>query len=281
MRNVVAVANQKGGVGKTTISLACVSDVARRGLRALLVDNDPQANATDTIAGPNFDPDEVPTLYDVFAAGDTGAAAGAIIPSIWPGVDLLPGDLQCARYDEYSGMAAEQRLKTALVGVADDYDLVVIDCPRALGALTSAALTVATQLLVVAEPTKDALKGVSMVLDTAESVRQHYNPDLIIAGVIINRLGRTKARSIRADQLRQSLADQVWEPPLPEWSVISRINETAQQLPPSGSANATSAGTGAAVEEVRFDRGVIAAGIVAGYVDRLLGTGHVDNSRAA
>lgn len=266
MHNIVAVANQKGGVGKTTVSLACVSEAARRGLRALLVDNDPQANATDTIAGADFDPDDVPTLYDVFAAGESGAAAGAIIPSVWAGVDLLPGDLQCARYDEYSGMAAEQRLKTALAGVTDDYDLVVIDCPRALGALTSAALTVATQLLIVAEPTKDSLKGVVMVLDTAETVREHYNPQLAVAGIIINRMGRTKARSMRADQLRESLAGQVWEPALPEWSVVARISETAQQLPITGGP---------------MDRGVVAAGIIAGYVDRLLHTGPVDDSRAA
>ena len=254
MVHVVAVANQKGGVGKTTLTLAFASEVARRGKRVLVVDADPQANATDTIAGESFDPDEQPTLYDVLASGDRGAAGGAVFRSIWNGVDLVPGDIQCARYDEY-GMAAEQRLKIALDGVTTGYDMVLIDCPRALGAITAAALTVATSLLVVAEPTKDSLKGVVMVLDTAESIRTHYNPELVIAGVVVNRLGRTKARSLRADQLKESLSDQVWEPALPEWSVIARISETGQQLPITGGV---------------ADRGVLAGQIVAGYIDRLL-----------
>jgi chromosome partitioning protein len=251
---IVAIANQKGGVGKTTLTLALASEAARRGGRSLVIDADPQANATDTIVGEDFDPDEEPTLYDVFAAGDDGGAVGAIRKTIWPGVDLLPGDIQCARYDEFSGIGAEQRLRIALNGV-EGYDLILIDCPRALGAITSAALTAAGKVLVVAEPTKDSLKGVGMLLETTEAVRKHYNPSLLLAGVVLNRLGRTKARSVRADQLREALADQVWEPALPEWSAIARITEAGDRLPVTGADS---------------DRAAQAGRIISIYTDRLL-----------
>ncbi len=252
--NIVAIANQKGGVGKTTLTLAIASEVARRGGRALIVDADPQANATDTIAGDDFDADDAPTLYDVFVSGEDGAAAGAIRSTTWPGVDLVPGDIQVARYDEHSGIGSEQRLRTALTGI-DGYDITLIDCPRALGALTSAALTAAHQVLVVAEPTKDSLKGVGMLMETTAAVRRHYNSNLIVAGVVLNRFGRTKARSIRADQLRDALEGQVWEPPLPEWSAIARISEAGDRLPVVGPDT---------------DRSAQAGRIISGYTDRLL-----------
>ena len=259
---IVAVANQKGGVGKTTLTLAIASEVARRGKRALVVDADPQANATDTIAGDDFDADDAPTLYDALVAGDDGAAAGAIRESSWPGVDLVPGDIQVARYDEYTGIGSEQRLRTALAGI-EGYDIILIDCPRALGALTSAALTAANQVLVVAEPTKDSLKGVAMVMESTETVRKHYNHDLTVAGVVLNRFGRTKARSVRADQLREALGEQVWEPPLPEWSAIARINEAGDRLPIIGPDT---------------DRAAQAGRIISTYADRLLGGPSGDES---
>jgi len=258
--SIVAVANQKGGVGKTTLTLAIASEVGRRGGRSLIVDADPQANATDTIAGEDFDPDDAPTLYDVLVSGEEGAADSAIRSTIWPGVDLVAGDIQVARYDEFSGIGAEQRLRIALAGVTG-YDLVLIDCPRALGAITSAALTAAGQVLVIAEPTKDSLKGVGMLMETTEAIRKHYNPALTVAGVVLNRFGRTRARSVRADQLREALAGQVWEPPLPEWSAIARISEAGDRLPVVGPDT---------------DRAAQAGRIISGYTDRLLGTGTVE-----
>ena len=260
--NTTAVANQKGGVGKTTLTLAIASDVARRGGRALIVDADPQANATDTIAGDDFDADDAPTLYDAFVSGDDGAAAGAIRSTTWPGVDLVPGDIQVARYDEHSGIGSEQRIRTALADVSG-YDLILIDCPRALGPLTTAALTASTQVLVVAEPTKDSLKGVGMLMETTAAVRKHYNPTLVVAGVVLNRFGRTKARSIRAEQLRAALGGQVWEPPLPEWSAVARISEAGDRLPIVGT---------------ETDRAAQAGRIISGYTDRLLNPARTEMS---
>jgi chromosome partitioning protein len=224
----VAIANQKGGVGKTTLTLALAAAAAQRSLSVLVVDADPQANATDTLV-PDFDPETAPTLYDALDGGGRGAAEGAVVGTQWERVSLVPGDLQSAKYDEW-GIAAEQRLRIALEGVDGSYDFVFVDCPRALGALTAAAMVYAGNVLVVAEPTKDSLRGVSLVLDTADAVTQAYRPDLRTVGVSVNRVGRTKARSVRAEQLRESLGDLVWEPGLPEWSAIARVTETGEQL---------------------------------------------------
>jgi len=94
-----------------------------------------------------------------------------------------------------------------------------------------------------------------MLLETTEAVRKHYNPSLLLAGVVLNRLGRTKARSVRADQLREALADQVWEPALPEWSAIARITEAGDRLPVTGADS---------------DRAAQAGRIISIYTDRLL-----------
>ena len=265
--NTLSIACQKGGVGKTTITLALAADLARRGRQVLVIDSDPQANATDTLAPPSFDEERDTTLYDVYESGEEGAIAGAILAETrWPGVHLVPGDKLCAKFDE-SGLAAEQRLRRALTGLAG-YDAVLIDCPRALGALTAAALTASSHVLIVAEPTKDALKGVSMLLETIDTVWKYYNHDLEIAGVVINRAGRLSTGSVRIEQLKASLGEQVvLDPPLPQWAAVARITETAEQLPYLPREQNVD-GEGRVV-----DRAAEAGRIVASYADRIFDLG--------
>jgi len=267
---MIAVACQKGGVGKTTLSLALAAEVASRGRRALVVDSDPQANATDTLALEDFDPEGRDlTLYDVYQSGEQGAAADAIRKTRWEGVDLIPGDKLCARFDEGS-LGAEQRMRHAMKGVSG-YDAILIDCPRAIGSLTAAALTAADSVLIVAEPTKDAIKGVSMLFETIDTIWRYYNQDLEIAGVIINRVGRSATGSVRLDQLRASVEGAVLEPPLPQWAAVARITETGERLPStSGSPNIDADGR-------IVDRAAEAGRIISGYVDRILPAIRKDN----
>lgn len=238
---IISIANQKGGVGKTTVTLALAAEAARRGHRVLVVDADPQANATDTIALQTFDPDSMPTLYDALDALSPGSALNAVHGTVWERVWIVPGDIQCARQDEF-GIAAEQRLRIALEGCRDDYSVVLIDCPRALGALTTAALTASDKVAIVAEPTKDSLKGVGLVLATIKVVKDNYNADLVTAGVLLNRVGRTANRKMRGDQLRDTLAGAVHDDELREWASVARITEMAEILPLVGDSREATAG---------------------------------------
>lgn len=229
MAVIYAISNQKGGVGKTTLTLCLAAELANRGKKVLVVNTDPQANATDALAPTDFDADDEPTLFDVYSSGERGAAEKAAIETTWPGVSLLPGDIQLARMDSNRERGAEQKLKAALTGV-NDWDSVLIDCPRALGPLTDAALVAATHLVVVAEPTKDSLKGIGLVKETAETVKELYNPSLVQAGVILNRVGRTAVKAARAQELLDALGDEVWTPYIPEWAVMAKPAEFGIQL---------------------------------------------------
>ncbi len=250
---IFAVANQKGGVGKTTLVLLLAGSLGAAGRQVLVVDADPQGNATDTLA-PDFDAEAQPSVYDAMEAGGEGAAAGAIIPTLWPGVDLLPGDIQLARTNSVRARGVEQQLRKALAGVTGPYAVVLIDCPPSLGPVADAAMVAADALLVVTEPTKDALNGVRLLLDSAEAIREDYRDDLALCGVVINRLGRNSSRALRAEQVRESFGAQVFEPPLPEWVAISRVAETGVHLGGQRGERATQAGQ-----------------IVDGYCARLLG----------
>lgn len=253
MALIYSIANQKGGVGKTTVTLLLGDALAVRGKRVLLVDVDPQANLTDTLAPPEWDASVSPTLADVFADGTAGAAAGAIVKSRWGGIDLLPGDLQIARFDASRDLGSEHRLKVALAGCVDNYDYVLIDCPRALGPLTDAALVASHGLIGVAEPTRDAAKGLRLLMDTVDVISRFYNPGLSLTGVVLNRQGRTQTKVARAAEVHEALGATVWGAPLPEWAVVAKVVEYGVPL----------------TELPKERRGPAAVMIVAGWADQL------------
>ena len=178
---VIAVANQKGGVGKTTTAINLGAELAAQDVRTLLVDLDPQANAT---AGLGLSGHGGSTIYDVIL--DETPLTEVIIPTAQPGFDLAPSgpDLAGAEVELVPAMAREQRLLRALEG-ALDYEVVIVDCPPSLGLLTVNALTAAQEVLVPVQCEYLALEGLGQLTRTLEAVRRNLNPDLHLGGLLL------------------------------------------------------------------------------------------------
>ena len=195
---IVAIANQKGGVGKTTTAINLAAAMALRGKRTLLIDLDPQANSTMTF----LDMTTVTrSVYD--AVAEPGLTfRDIILPSSLENLSVAPSRIALAKLEAklVGELDAHFRLKDKLEPVLADFDHVVIDCPPALGLLTVNALVAATHLLIPIQSSYFALEGTDDLLETIEKVRQRPNPALRILGVVITMHDKRTAlaRDIRA-----------------------------------------------------------------------------------
>ncbi len=179
---VVALCNQKGGVGKTTSTINLGATLAEYGRRVLAIDFDPQGALSAGLGVPTHD---VVTIYDLLLGSSTDVK-GAIIPTETPGLDVIPAniDLSAAEVHLVNEVAREQILARVLRQVVNDYDVVLIDCQPSLGLLTVNALTAAHGVLIPLECEYFALRGVALLIETIEKVRDRLNPAIKLDGIL-------------------------------------------------------------------------------------------------
>lgn len=199
MSRIVAVANQKGGVGKTTTAINLAASIASRGYRVLLVDFDPQGNASSGVGYTRANVDK--TIYDALVGGV--AIAEIVLPTDIPTLFVVPAnaDLVGAEIELIGASNRERFLANAIGPIAADYDYVVIDCPPSLGMLTLNALVCADGVVVPMQAEYFALEGLSALTATIEKVVAAYNPTLKIDGVLFTMFdGRMNlANQVRAE----------------------------------------------------------------------------------
>jgi cellulose biosynthesis protein BcsQ len=214
----VTVISLKGGVGKTSVALGLAGAAVARGLRTLLIDLDPQGNASLAL-----DPQSTQfTSNDVLADARAGVLAQAVTPSAWDEALLVvPSETALEhRNHPVQGRGGEHRLRTTMQGLAG-FDLVLVDTPPSLGELTKNALAASDRAVVVTEPTAFALTGAQQALTAVDVVRGGFNLRLRAAGIIVNRYrARSAEHRYRHDELVAAYGPLVLEPVLPERSAV-------------------------------------------------------------
>ncbi len=223
------MANQKGGVGKTTTVLNLGAFRALAGRRVLVVDVDPQANATSGL-GVRLEEGSA-TLYDVMVQG--APARSAIVPTAVAGLELLPAsvDLAGAEVELVNAEERERRLERALGEVRGDFDEIYLDCPPSLGLLTINALTAADRLLVPLQCEYYALEGIGRLMETMRRVQSSLNPRLTLYGVLLTMFdGRTNLSIQVADEVKRHFRSSVFRTVIPRTVRLSEAPSHGQPI---------------------------------------------------
>ena len=226
---VIAVANQKGGVGKTTTTINLGASIAEQGQRVLIVDLDPQANAT---TGLGIAARELTgSVYDVVLQRAT--VAEVLCTTEVPNLDVVPSGLSLAgaEIELVTAFSREHRLEKALAEVADDYDLILIDCPPALGLLTVNALVVAEEVLVPIQCEYYALEGLGQLVGNVDLVKANLNPGLEISTIaLVMYDARTKLSEQVAEEVRSYFGDRVCRQVIPRSVRLSEAPSFGQPI---------------------------------------------------
>ncbi len=214
MAKVVSIANQKGGVGKTTTAVNLSACVAEKGNRVLLIDLDPQGNAT---SGVGVDHNRVEnSVYDVLM--DEITVQDAVLPTCVKNLYVLPSNIQLAgaEIELVSALAREHIISRQLEVIKPLYDYIFIDCPPSLGLLTLNALTASDSVLVPIQCEYYALEGLAQLMNTVRLVKKRLNPSLDIEGVVLTMLnGRTKLGVQVVEEVKKYFAQKVYTTIIP------------------------------------------------------------------
>ena len=237
---VVVVANQKGGVGKTTSTVNVAAALAQLGQRVLVIDLDPQGNASTALGVEHRR--GTPSTYDALVEGEPLADVVSPCPDV-PGLDVVPAtiDLAGAEIELVSVVARESRLLRAiaahpLVGTSvevgeDRYDYLFIDCPPSLGLLTLNALVAGAEMMIPIQAEYYALEGLGQLLETVDMVRKHLNPRLNVSTILVTMYdGRTRLASGVADEVRGHFGDQVLKSTIPRSVRVSEAPSYGQTV---------------------------------------------------
>lgn len=212
MGKTIAIANQKGGVGKTTTAVNLAACIAEAGKKVLLIDLDPQGNATSALSGKA----NQRTTYECLMGSEK--AVDAITATMVPNLHLMPCDIRLtgAELELVDAQRRQERLKLLLKPLEYSYDFIFIDCPPSLGLLTVNALTAAQRVMIPIQCEYFALEGVTALMNTISRVKDAFNPALDIEGIVLTMYdGRTNLGIQVADSVKKYFRDKVYPTPIP------------------------------------------------------------------